>query len=260
MKDLETYKKQILDQGWLMDWDAWAALSPYERDFFDIEFNNQRAFRYYLDRLQALGFTNKESVLDIACGMGQWSMALAGLNKSVFGLDINVGRLLFAQRLAGSMGYTNTQFAYGSMERLEVPSQSYEAVFCYGAFMFSDMEKTISEFSRVLKNGGRVYLNANTTGWYIHLFLDRGLKARNLGIMRTVIIMLLRTVLNKKGGIIVRKKWADALFKRAGFRIVSCGIEGTINIGGLAQIAAPAYPPSFYGFPSILEYVLEKEA
>lgn len=256
--DINYIRPKAENAGWAINWSAWDLLSPYEKSFFALEFSGLRTFSYYLSRLKAIGFTGMESVLDVACGMGQWSMALAELNKTVIGTDINTGRLKFAQDLAATMQKPEAIFSYASMEKMDFPDNSFDGLFCYGSFMFAHMDKTLKEFNRLLKSGGRAYLNANTTGWYLHLFFDRGLKKRNFSMMRSAVFMAGRTIKGETANIIVRRKWLERLIDQSGFNIVASGPEGTVNLNPSQVLPPSAYPPTFYGMPSILEYVIEK--
>ncbi|WP_435641549.1 class I SAM-dependent methyltransferase [Micavibrio aeruginosavorus] len=251
-------KARAESAGWNIKWDTWDALSPYEKSFFEIEFTGIKTVKYYEDRLRAIGFSGMDSVLDVACGMGQWSVALAALNKQATGIDMNVGRLLFANDLSSSMGHPQTRFVYASMEKMDFPSEAFDGVFCYGSFMFGRMDKTLDEFYRLLKKGGRAYINANMVGWYAHLLIDRGLKKRNLSMIRSVLSMAARTLLGKTDKIIVRRRWLETLIKERGFDIIASGGEGAINLNSEVTLPQPAYPEYYYGLPSILEFVIEK--
>lgn len=258
-EDKDAVREKVSQAGWNVDWNTWDCLSSYEKSFFEFEFSGVRTFEYYQHRLSAIEFSGMGSVLDVACGMGQWSAALASLNQRVCGVDVNVGRLLFAYNLAHSMGYPETRFVNASMEAMSFPDESFDGIFCYGSFMFARMDKTLDEFYRILKKGGRAYFNVNATGWYAHLLIDRGIKKKNFSMVRTALSMIARTIIGKTGNIVVRKSWIEGLLHARGFRIVASDIEGTINMNPSCTLPPPGYPPSFYGMPSILEYVIEKQ-
>lgn len=233
-------------------------LSPYERDFMRIEMTGQRTRDYYARRLQMIGFAGGERVLDAACGIGQWSLALAENYRHVEGVDINPGRLLVARALAAEQGRSNCTFAYAPLEQLPQADGSFDAIFCYGAFMFTDMPRTLREFRRVLKPGGRVYLNANSTGWYAHLLIDRGLKKRSLSMVRSALTMIRRTLWGHTSQIVVRESWLVRELQRAGLKVHALGAEGTLQLTpGVVPVPA-AYPPKYYGRTSILELVAER--
>lgn len=248
----------VATAGWRLP--AWlpATLSDYERDFMRIEMTGLRTKDYYTRRLQMIGFTGGERVLDAACGIGQWSIALGDVFQRVAGVDINTGRLLVARALAVEQGRTNCEFGYGQLEQLPYPDESFDAVFCYGAFMFTDMPVTLKEFRRVLRPGGRIYVNANSTGWYAHLLIDRGLRKRSLSLVRASLRMIGRTLRGRTSQIVVREKWLVRAIEKAGMRVRAIGAEGTLRLSPGVEPVPAAYPPQFYGMTSILELVAEK--
>src|SRR4051812_49116178 len=86
--------------GWRVPGALVAELSEYERDFLRIEMTGLRTRDYYAQRLKMIGFSGDGRVLDAACGIGQWSIALGEVFQNVDGVDINSGRLAVARALA----------------------------------------------------------------------------------------------------------------------------------------------------------------
>lgn len=185
--------ERIHKAGWNFPAELWATLSDYEKSFAVLEFDGIKTPAYYQDRLTALDFTRRGRVLDAACGMGQWANALASLGNDVVGVDLMQSRIDVAKALTAAQGNT-CQFQTGSIEKLPFETASFDGVFCYGAFMFTAMPVTLSEFARVLKSGGRLYLNGNTWGWYAHLILDRGLRGGNYSLIKDALQMIARTL------------------------------------------------------------------
>ena len=233
----------------------WDTLSDYEKSFAVLELTGQRTPEYYQSRLKALGFTDHDHVLDAACGIGQWTISLAQLNNVAEGIDLMDSRISVANELSTANDKKCT-FQTGSIETLPFPDQTFDGMFCYGAFMFTNMPRTLHEFARTLKPGGRLYLNANCAGWYAHLILDRGIKAGNYPLVRTALGMIGRTILGRNSQIIVRKDWLYKRLQEAGFSVVASGPEGTVNLQeGCQDLPSPAYPSSFYGMRSMIEVV-----
>lgn len=249
--------QKILDSGWFFPASVWESLDAYQKSFAVVEFSGQRTLDYYKRRLKAIGFSGKDRVLDAACGMGQWSVALASLNASVEGIDLSDIRIDVARELAAAHG-ANCAFSTGLLEELPYENSSFNAVFCYGAFMFTDMERTLREFARVLKPGGTIYLNANTWGWYAHLLLDRGFKKLNFSIVYTVLRMIARTLFRKKSQIVVSERYLRSLFDSVGAQILELGTEGSICLfEDRSQCPQPAYQTGFYGLRAMLEVLGE---
>ena len=258
MTDTEALQ-QIAQAGWTFPEDVWRGLSDYEKSFVVGEFTGRRTRPYYTRRLRAIGFTGMDRVLDCACGMGQWALCLAEANGRVDGIDANADRLGIAQALTAAAGRTNCTFQTGHMERLPYDDATFDGIFCYGAFMFADMPATLAEFHRVLRPGGRLYLNANSAGWYAHLLIDRGLARCNLRIMLAAVRMILRTCFRCRSNRVVGARWLKKKMVRAGFRILVIDSEGGICVAGDdADKPEPAYPRSFYGLPALIEVLAQK--
>ena len=255
--------KGEIDEVWANGWDfpkhVWPCLSQYEKSFVRNEFLGIRTLDYYSARLRTIGFEGMQKVLDAGCGMGQWSIALSRLNQKVEGVDINMGRLLVAQDLAQSMGKKqNCNFSYSSLESLPFEDGSLDGIFCYGTFMFTNMEKTLNEFHRKLGAGGIMYLNANTWGQYAHLLFDRGLRGRNWSLIKSAIKMTLKTFLRPNQNALVRENWLRRKLIKTGFSEVMVGDEGGLQINSNVSRVRSAYPSAHYGMRNIIEVVARR--
>ena len=246
--------RAIREAGWHMPEETWGKLDDYQRDFATNELTGQRTLDYYIHRLEMIGFTDLDCVLDAACGIGQWSVALGTMNRNVYGIDLSEERIQVAKAMVESHG-VNGEFCAGPLERLPYEDHVFDAVFCYGAFMFTDMKTVIREFARVLKPGGKLYTNVNTWGWYAHLMIDRGFAKGNLHIVKSAFHMILRTMRGKNNQIVVTESHLRQLLMSAGFEITALDAEGNVRIQNPSIPVLPAYPGSFYGLRSIIEVV-----
>lgn len=253
---LNTYKKN----GWLVDLLIYNNLSEYEKSFIDLELGNYKSLQFYKDRLSYIDFENKENVLDAGCGIGQWSIALASLNKRVNSIDLMPSRVHFASKMAENMTQKNIEFQIGSLEKLPYQDQSFDAIFCYGVFMFTHIERTLSEFQRILKKGGKLYLNFNSIGWYAHLILDRGIKKCNFRIAWQAIKMCARYFLGYKQQILIRQHWLEKKLMHHGFQNLTFASEGNLVIKNAPNAIKPKsiYQSHYYGMRSIIEVIGDK--
>lgn len=185
-------------------------LTDYERSFVGFEFNTNRKLQDYIDRINYLGLTNHEAILDAGCGMGQWSLALAKNNKSVFSIDISSSRIMVANELMKANNITNVQIQYAPIENIPYKDNSFDAVFCYSVIMFTDISKTLNEFYRVLKPKGKLYVMTDLWPWYYYM-------NKNFGTYLSLTRMLINTALLKKGNRFFTKKWFLNEVKNAGF-------------------------------------------
>ena len=148
-----------------------AFLVPYEQEYARMEYG--RGLQYYHDRLEQLSFSG-ERVLDAGCGQGQWAIALAHRFSRVDALDLKPERLAVLSSVKQAMGLGNIFPFQGSIEKLPYNDNSFDAIFCYGVIMFTNLPKVLSEFYRVLQPGGRLYVCLNAEGWNHYLIEERG--------------------------------------------------------------------------------------
>ena len=118
----------------------------------------------YSQRLRKIGFVNKERVLDAGSGFGQWSLALSELNKQVASLEYLEARVNVSKDIFTLLNKENIEVRQGSIENLKYDDNCFDAIFCYSVIYLTDWKKTLSEFYRVLKKGGVVYICNNGIG------------------------------------------------------------------------------------------------
>lgn len=246
--------RSLKDSEWAFPEQVWEGLSEHARQFVVGEFTGMRTPDYYRSRLDWMGFTGGEKVLDVACGMGQWTVMLAERYGQVHGVDLTPMYLEVAKGLVLGNQCKNVQLSLGRMEELPYPDSHFDALMCYGAFMFGEMGKAAYEFARVLKPGGRLYTNANGWGWFAHLLLDRGLRASNKAVLQMTAVTTLNTVLGRPANIFVTGYQLRSLLASRSFKILHTGPEGSAPFG-TGTPPEPAYAPSFYGIRSMNEVV-----
>lgn len=244
-----------MDNSWQFDSSILTFLSPYEKEVVDTEL--ARPLNYYSRRLRAIEFRGQGKVLDAACGIGQWSIALATLNHFVEGIDISSTRLFVAEHLREAMNIKNVRFQWGNMHKLPFEDASFDIIFCYVALMYGHIPKILSEFYRVLKKDGKIYVNISNYGYYLHLLIERGIKARNLALCKMALRSIERGFIGKKSNIPVTKRRLKVLLRKAGFTMVHLGADGSFCCGDNYELK-PIYPPSYYGLSGVLECIAVK--
>ena len=104
---------------------------------------------------EAAGVASGQRVLDVACGTGALTLAVArkvGPSGSVFGLDPNPEMLAVARRKPARIEWID-----GCAERLPFDDCSFDAVVSQFGFMFfDDKVAALRETMRVLRPGGRL--------------------------------------------------------------------------------------------------------
>jgi ubiquinone/menaquinone biosynthesis C-methylase UbiE len=99
------------------------------------------------------------TIVDIACGPGLLSKALAERSKkfTVVGIDISVHALGLARKNCAKL--KNTRFIKGSVYALPFKTESADAVICKDSFHHFDRPASaLKEMLRVLKPNGYVYI------------------------------------------------------------------------------------------------------
>ena len=126
-----------------------------------------------------LDLKGDERVLDVACGTGHASIAVARTlpRGRVTGVDFSAGMLGHARRKADALGIGNIEFTEGDMQDLPFPAGAFDAAVCaFGIFFVTDMETQLAHIASPVKPGGRV-MTSNFQESYFHplkdLFINR---------------------------------------------------------------------------------------
>jgi SAM-dependent methyltransferase len=101
--------------------------------------------------LAALGDVHAKRVLDVCCGLGHLTAALAASGADAEGLD-------FASTMVkrASANHRPLSFHHGDAESLPFPDEAFDhVVCCYGVMHLARPDQAIAEAHRVLKPGGK---------------------------------------------------------------------------------------------------------
>jgi demethylmenaquinone methyltransferase / 2-methoxy-6-polyprenyl-1,4-benzoquinol methylase len=101
-----------------------------------------------------------EAMLDLACGTGDITFALAGQLAAgrVVGLDITQGMLGIAERKRDDLKVENINFVRADIMKIPFRDESFDCVTAgYALRNVPDIEAALSEIQRVLRPGGRFY-------------------------------------------------------------------------------------------------------
>lgn len=104
--------------------------------------------------------------LDIACGTGSLTLALAARGVEIFGLDASPEMLCFAQSKAAAAGYGDLLFICQKMQEMELCGTVDTALCSLDGMNHLTREKDVLEtfcrISRSLNSGGYLLFDANT--------------------------------------------------------------------------------------------------
>jgi ubiquinone/menaquinone biosynthesis C-methylase UbiE len=113
------------------------------------------------DVLELLAPTAGETILDVACGTGRYTVVIAERGAAVIGMDFSAEMLARARRRM-----PNTEFHTADLTKpLPFLSHYFDAILCAQALKhIPDLGLTMREFARVLRTGGRVVFSVTHPG------------------------------------------------------------------------------------------------
>ena len=98
-----------------------------------------------------------DTMLDVACGTGEFSIFVAKKVKYVLGIDISDEEIKLANEQAESNNVTNVKFICHNVEKIPCDDNSYSIAVCKSAFHhMQNYSQVFLEMLRCCKNLGRV--------------------------------------------------------------------------------------------------------
>jgi len=118
--------------------------------------------------------------LEVGSGNGQWLIALDGLGaKKIAGVEPGDEILKYSLERLKALNLDNRiEVQKGVAESLPYADSCFDCVLCLGVFMFTQQDKALAEFNRVLKPGGQVLLTVNGLGYFLMKAKDGALFGR----------------------------------------------------------------------------------
>jgi ubiquinone/menaquinone biosynthesis C-methylase UbiE len=99
-----------------------------------------------------------KSALDVGCGDGKFTRALAKCFEIVDGIDVNEKKVVEAQKAAEAAGLS-IQFRVGSGKAMPYPDGSFDVVvFSNSLHHITDLDRALREAGRVLVPNGLLYI------------------------------------------------------------------------------------------------------
>jgi ubiquinone/menaquinone biosynthesis C-methylase UbiE len=111
---------------------------------------------------ERLGLRGDEQILDVACGTGHASVALAQRlpRGQVTSLDFSSAMLAQARAKAVAARLANIDFVEGDMQALPWERRFDVAVCAFGIFFVPDMDTQLARIARAVKANGRVMISS----------------------------------------------------------------------------------------------------
>lgn len=157
--------------------DVWVDLS--DQVYFE-ESLNFTIERFRRNNVNAEEYFSSKIILDAGCGSGKYSAALASLGaKKVIGIDIGEKGLAFAenQRKKHPRGDI-IEYRRCSLLNIDLDDDTVDMVWSNGVIHHTkDYEKCLSEFARVIKPGGDLYLYVEGPEGLFELLCDTLIEA-----------------------------------------------------------------------------------
>jgi SAM-dependent methyltransferase len=232
-------------------------LAGNDREFFARVWATKRE-RYH-SRIESIGFTGLDWILDAGCGFGQWTWALAAYNARITAIDVDPQRVAVTRRLLSGHPAGRVTSTVASIDALPFADAQFNAIFCYGVVFIADTRRALAEFARVLRPGGRLYMTANALGWFLRCIVDQPNRSPYYDPRAMAIASLAATLDYQDGGIrtpdtqlVIPSRQMVRWLERAGFAEVHTGAEGTLVREGLPR-AEPLFAGDFEGVECVYD-------
>tara|TARA_Y100000589_G_C27197767_1_gene647753 strand:+ start:5694 stop:6518 length:825 start_codon:yes stop_codon:yes gene_type:complete len=191
---------------------------------------------YWEKKLNKTGcdFNNKK-VLEVGSGNGQWLIALHNLGSQlVEGIEPDINILNFSKEKIKDFGKTGKiNLIQASSEKIPHENNKFDYLLCLGVFMFTDFDKTLNEFKRVLKPEGKLIISFNGFGYLLmkirlglFYFRWREVAYAIIGIINSFSYWLFR---KKFGYAVLNYNSAKRLMKKYSFYIDKCFLHNDID-------------------------------
>jgi len=238
-------------------------LTGNDLEFFNRVWNDDLCV--YENRIKAIGFLGMYKILDAGFGFGQWLIPLALNNSFVDGLEICDKRIDTVSRMLKNLQIKNVTLFNDSVSSINVKDNTYDAIFSYGVLFLTDYNKTLKEFYRILKPGGKLYFTFNDVGWYIKCLLEEKNKSENYNPRKMAIDTISHTIhyiitnhYEQNKQLIITKEIIKPLLQKVGFKNFKFAPEGTINENNKRVSIRSFYPRSYMRKPMIHEVLAYK--
>jgi ubiquinone/menaquinone biosynthesis C-methylase UbiE/GNAT superfamily N-acetyltransferase len=132
-----------------------------------------KALRFFPESAQhmasILGLRGDEHVLDVACGTGHATLAIAPkLPKGrITAVDLSPGMLDQARRKTEAKSFRNVEFLERDMQELGFTAATFDVAVCaFGIFFVEDMDAQLAHIASMVKPGGRVMITSFVENYF----------------------------------------------------------------------------------------------
>lgn len=106
----------------------------------------------------------KDSILDLGCGKGHWTLLLAGRCGRAIGVDMSKDKIAVARRFArNSLLKNRIQFFCTRFEEADFPLASIDHVFSFCVLEhIENLEEVLTEAFRILRPAGQLHVSVDS--------------------------------------------------------------------------------------------------
>jgi ubiquinone/menaquinone biosynthesis C-methylase UbiE len=143
----------------------------YKHDLYALLYQERKSV--VLSLVDRLGVTPEARALDIGCGPGLISLALAERGYGVDAIDIAPAMINMTRQLLGEAGLGRRVRAIeGDVRNLKFPDNSFDVVLAVGVTEWlPSLQQPMSEIARVLRPGGYAIITSDNS-WNVHSIFD----------------------------------------------------------------------------------------
>jgi SAM-dependent methyltransferase len=113
-------------------------------------------FAATLKQLEQYPLPTNSRILEVGCGTGRTSCYVAAQGHDVIGIDIRPDMIAKA-KVRAEKENLSIQFMEGDASSLPFPNESFDVILVESVSIFTDTDKALSEYYRVLRSGGKLF-------------------------------------------------------------------------------------------------------
>ncbi len=179
--------------------------------------------------LKLLSIQPKEDVLDLGCGPGHITKKISQITEgTVLGIDVSQG--MIEQAINSSQEFSNLRYSVMDAENLELPT-NFDVIICGSTFQwFQKPENVLTRCFNVLKQGGRIGIQAPATQLFCPNFVEAIEKVRMHPLTREIFKHF-----KSPWFFLESKEEYEQLFKNCGFDIIYSELKAESNLFSIEQ-------------------------
>ncbi|MCI0338602.1 MAG: methyltransferase domain-containing protein [Acidobacteria bacterium] len=154
-KDTDSFKLDKIYQY------LWAAHDEAPFTLLDRSLNPRSSTVFMLDFIRQVGVNEDSSLLDIGCGRGNHTIALADrFGCNITGIDLLASNLELARKATVAVRLTSrVNFRQGSIESIPADDETFDYIWCRDMLIHvAELKQGLKECSRVLRPGGTMLI------------------------------------------------------------------------------------------------------